>query len=95
MLNGVLGLALLALPAINGAVAVRATGDARWDPPHPLLFIAVFHTRRRDDAHGLVGPEPDFVQRVRAASEGHGRGKVVGGIDGPRTPLNRPTELHA
>jgi hypothetical protein len=43
MLNGVLWLSLLALPAVNGIVAVRATGDARWDPPHPLLFIAVFH----------------------------------------------------
>lgn len=42
VLNGVLWLGLLAVPAVNGFAALRATGGER-EAPHPLLFMAVFY----------------------------------------------------
>lgn len=42
VLNGILWLGLLTVPAVNGIAALRATGGER-EAPHPLLFMAVFY----------------------------------------------------
>lgn len=45
ILNALLWLTLLAIPAVNGVTAFRATDDARTNAAtrHPLLLMAVFH----------------------------------------------------
>jgi hypothetical protein len=42
LLNGVLWLSLLTVPAVNGIAALRAAGSER-EAPHPILFMAVFY----------------------------------------------------